>query len=1070
MLSIKTGVAIHVDYTFNVKSGDGTLLGTYGFVNNELLPSGLDAFGRANTFANAEFGVSNDNDDKVQGVLMPVLSFRLDTQTYENTVTKETLDKTVTFHSKATAVVKGFNVPADKLLTIREFGIKGLSRVILEDPYQNLAGFKLDDDDYVEVTVDFSYTYYTNNKTATVGENTFGVRVDYTCEVFELPNGFPASVRNTKGYAANGVMEILAIDYDIRELTPENVIIPTTDIYQQAGSKCDLNEHRIDMVVIGYRPKETKIYGFVLKDKVRGIGVLVRFLTPVSIEREKRFEVGGYIKWSRVVENIDEGFVTLDLGAYNEGFGLEGGITRYNVTRPPYTPEVATEIKALDPISFKIGNETVVMPAGSTMPQIVAKLKEYGLDATLLTQKPMGKKPSTFDFYRPDGQAHDSLVNLAKADTSIQNNSTLLFPVLVVGGNYIDTTTLGQNSWRWDCYFPYMGRAQLYVAYMYGGFNKALPEITEVSTLPDAVVANRTITENGGNVPILSDTIKADALLAGAITTSYGKAWGTLHTVTGLVDPVVTNTGFTASYDNDFDTAEYGEWVQGQTEITLNYNFLDLTTDVVSDTAKNVTEFRVVYDSRVHNDQLTDVWVNGSKLGPLTAIDLAAFNELYGLRVTRSVEGTKTTFNFKRPFTKTNSDFLDLFIVGNEHIAFNANETAYLKILNGQQGFRVYNKSGSEISNSLYLEENAFMLAGIRLYQPLPEYMYKYRVLTTEQAASYFGDSSIVNSLNSNLFTIGFADDTYSVTYRNSIDSRDPNLDSHSIYVAIGIDLNKIDPIIEPETVLMIDPEGIPWTAEQLLNTRVTSPEKVIDDTRYFAYPAKIVNGSLIFNKVITSDFYNQSIDLDVNIEAIVTYTLLDATIQPNPVVVMTDESMETSYTYNPVEATITSAVWGTINPEIATVDQTGKVTGVSVGTTTLKLTLNNNIVATADVIVSDRDIAISCADAPNITTCLTLEGEEFGLVVNDVNISTSTTGTVIRTYFRDTDSFRIVNCNDFTKPASTNISESSFLNLSGEFDLYINGTLIGKDMTTQQIVDELGNDNRIILIDDQEV
>ena len=90
MLSIKTGVAIHIDYTFNVKSGDGRLLGTYGFVNNELLPSGLNAFGRTITFADAEFGVSNDNDDKVHGVLMPVLSFRLDTQTYENTVTIET--------------------------------------------------------------------------------------------------------------------------------------------------------------------------------------------------------------------------------------------------------------------------------------------------------------------------------------------------------------------------------------------------------------------------------------------------------------------------------------------------------------------------------------------------------------------------------------------------------------------------------------------------------------------------------------------------------------------------------------------------------------------------------------------------------------------------------------------------------------------------------------------------------------------------------------------------------------------------------------------------------------------
>lgn len=1070
MLSIKTGVAIHIDYTFDVKSGDGRLLGTYGFVNNELLPSGLNAFGRAITFADAEFGVSNDNDDKVHGVLMPVLSFRLDTQTYENTVTKETDAKTVTFHSKATAIVKGFNVPTDKLLTIREFGIKGLSRVVLEDPYQNLAGIKLDDDDYIEVTVDFSFTYYTNNKTATVGQNTFGSRVDYTCEVFELPGGYPAAVRNTKGYASSNVMEILPIDYDIREVATADVVVPASDIYQQVGSKCDEFEHRLDMTIIGYRPNKTRLYGFVLKDKIRGIGLLVRFLTPVSVEREKRYEVGGYIKWSRVVENIDEGFVTVDLGTYNEGFGLESGITRYNVTRPPYTPEVANEIKSIDPLSFKIGTETVVIPAGSTMPQIVTKLKEYGLNATLLTKKPMGKKPSTFDFYRPDGQAHDTLVNLAKTDATINNRSDWLFPVSVVGGNYVDTVSLGENSWRWDCYFPYMGRSQLYVAYMYGGYDKAKAEINEVAIIPNAYIVKEELEENGGNVPLLTANHDATTVLAKGITTDNGKAWAGIHRIDGMVDPKITNLGYTATYDNDFDTTAYGEWVQGKTTITLNYNFLDLTTDVISDTAKNVTEFRVVYDSRVHNDQLTDVWIGGSKLGPLTTIDLDAFNDLYGLRVTKSVEGTKTTFNFKRPFTKSNSDYIDLFIVGNEHIAFNSSETAYLKILSGQQGFRVYNKTGSEISNSLYLEENAFMLAGIRLYQPLPEYMYKYRILTTEQAATYFGDVTIVNSLNNNLFTIGFANNRYSVAYRNSIDSRDPNLNSHSIYAAIGIDLTKIDSIIEPETVLFTDPEGISWTKEQLLNARVTSPEKIIDDTLYFAYPVKIVNGSTIINKSITSDFYNQGIDLDINIEAIVTYMLLDATIQPNPVVVMTNESMETTYTHNPVEATITSAVWGTLNPEIATVDQTGKVTGVTVGTTTLKLTLNNSVVTTADVVVSDRDITISCADAPNITTCMTLTGTEFGLVVNDVEISSSTTDEAIRTYFRDTDSFRIVNCNDFTKPQSTNVSESSFLNLSGEFDLYINGTLIGKDMTTQQILDELGNDSRIVLIDDQEV
>ncbi len=1071
MLSIKTGVAIHVDYTFDVKSGDGTLLGSYGFVNNELLPSGLDAFGHEIVFAEGAFGVSNDQGDNIQGVLMPVNTFRLDSQTYENTITHEKDARTVTFRSKATAVVKGFNVPTDKLLIIREFGIKGLSRVILEDPYQNLYGFKLDDDDYVEVTVDISYAYYTNNKTATVGENTFGTRVDYTSEVFVLPNGFPDAVRNTVGYASPNVMEILPITYDIRAIPTEQVIVPASDIYQQVGSKISLSEHRLDMAIVGYRPQETKLYGFVLKDKIRGIGVLVRFLTRVTVESEKRYEIGGYIKWTRDVENIDEGFVTLDAGTYNEQLNLTAAISQFNLTRPPYTPEVATEIKTLEPLSFVVGGETIVIPAGTTMPQIQTMLKAYGLQATLLTNKPMAKKPSTFDFYRPNGQAHTALVDLAKSDETVGSRSDVLYPVVVVGGDYIDTQTLGENSWRWDLYFPYMGREQLYVGYTYGGYDKAKAEMGEVApVITTQPVVNKNVIENGGSVPIDTGSFTASTVVTNGISTDYGKAWAEIRKISGMVDPSITNLGYTTTYTNDFDTETYSEWVLGKSTITSNFIFLDLTSNEISDTAKNTTEFRVVYDSRVHNDKLTDVWINGNNLGPLTEIDLDAFNELYGLRVTKVVSGTKTTFNFKRPYTKNNSDYLDLFIVGNEAIAFNNTETAYLKILNGSQGYRVYNKTGSEISSSLYLEENAFMLAGVRLYQPLPEYMYKYRILTTQQAAAFFGDATITSSLNSNLFDIGFADSVYSVHYQKSIDSRDPNLNSISIYAAIGIDLTKIDTIIEPETELFTDPEGITWTKERLLNTRITSPEKVIDDTLYFAYPAKIVGGSAVINKSITSSFYNQSIDLDINIEALITYTLLDATIQPNPVVVMTNESMETTYTYNPSQATITSAVWGTLNPEIASVDQTGKVTGVAVGNTTLKLTLNNSVVATATVIVSDPDIAISCADAPNITTCMMLAGEQFGLTVNDVDISTSATADAIRTYFRDTDSFRIVNCNDFTKPTSTNVSESSFINLTGEYDLYINGTLIGKDMTTQQVLDELGSDSRIVIIDDQEV
>ena len=63
-------------------------------------------------------------------------------------------------------------------------------------------------------------------------------------------------------------MEILPIDYDIRGVVTADVTVPTSDIYQQAGSKCDEFEHRLDMTIIGYRPNKTRLYGLVLKNKI----------------------------------------------------------------------------------------------------------------------------------------------------------------------------------------------------------------------------------------------------------------------------------------------------------------------------------------------------------------------------------------------------------------------------------------------------------------------------------------------------------------------------------------------------------------------------------------------------------------------------------------------------------------------------------------------------------------------------------------------------------------------------------------------------------------------------------
>lgn len=1066
MLKIKTGVVIHADYEFSIISSSGAVKSTYGFVNNELLPSGVDVFGKAVAYRNAEFGVSaaEVDENKVVGALMPILQFPFDTQVATNSFSEDKANKRIILTSIYDFNVSGFTIPSDGDLNVREFSIQGISRIVLKDNFQNLPdGIVIGIGESIQVKAIFTYTYYTNNKTDTVGSDIFGTQVDYTSEIMVLPDTYPMAIRNAKGYANSGVMEILPITTDIRAVPTKNVSIPKRDEFQQVGTKVDSKEHRLDMVVVGYRPQETKLYGFILKDLIRGVGVLVRFLQPVTVEREKRYEVGGYIKWGRVYDAMDDGYIILDMGIMNESLNLSGGIVDYNLQRPKITPESASELTGLTGLRFEIDDTIVIIPSNTPMPKIVSTLKQYGIDATLLSNRPVNRTPSTFDYYSPEAKAHEVLLELART-TVLGERQDWLFPVLVVGGDYIDTTP-GQNSWRWDCYFPYMGQQQLYVGYTYGGFEKAKGEINSVSTYIDQNVVNTSVKENNSSLPATTSATKASVLLNNGILTSRGLAHAQLSKIDGVVDPSIVTRGFKSTYTNDFDTAAYSDWVAGKTDITLNYRFLDLTTNVPSDTSRNVTEFRIVYDSTVHDQTNTDLWVGGIKVGSLNNLEIATFAAQHGLRVTKSTLGTKTTYLFTRPYTNEFPQSIDLFFLGNEKIAFAANETGYLKILKGNQGYRVYNKSGSEITSALYLEDNAFLLAGIRLYQPLPDYMYKYRILNLQEAAMYYSNSAITATLNSNLFTVDFKDNVYNVKYQNTIDSKDSNLNSHYLYPAIGIDLSKIDAIIDDTVSLFVDPTGKVWTKAALFDLRVTQPEMIIDNTVYFVYPVKIQEGLQVLSKRISSEFYNQSIDLNINVEATLSYTLVSATIQPDPVTLMVGETMPLTYTYEPTQARITSTAWAILDPLTASVSSNGTVQGISAGETTVRLTLNNSVIATAQVNILDPNIVIGCDGAPNISTCLTLEGDNFSLSVNDQDISTTITDEASRTYFRDNDSFRIVNCSKYTKPTSTTIQETAFMSLEGEYDLFINGTLIGRDMNVADIIDELDADARLVVI-----
>ncbi len=78
-------------------------------------------------------------------------------------------------------------------------------------------------------------------------------------------------------------------------------------------------------------------------------------------------------------------------------------------------------------------------------------------------------------------------------------------------------------------------------------------------------------------------------------------------------------------------------------------------------------------------------------------------------------------------------------------------------------------------------------------------------------------------------------------------------------------------------------------------------------------------------------------------------------TLSASSLVVYYDESETLTATIEPSDATYTSVTWSSANPEIASVDASGKVTGVDLGTTTITATSYNGLTATCNVSVEVR-------------------------------------------------------------------------------------------------------------------
>lgn len=1065
MLTLKMGVAIHADYTFKVVSTDPSrTVGPYLFVNNELTTDGLDQHGKDIVIGNAVFGTSNQPTENVSGVQVAVRKVAIGKVIPTNSFVTDTKAKTVTITSSVSFTVDNFGLSGDSILAIREFGIENYSRLVIEDPFQNLEGLMIGAGDKVTVTIDYHFTYYTNNLIGSLGEDVFGERVDYTSEVVKIRDKSIATVRQNPGYASENPIDVFPIVKDIRGVPSSVIDFPIRDDFQQEKNMLDDKVHRIDANIVGYYSTRKTVYGFVLRDNLRGMATLVRFRKPVSFDPERRYEVSGYIQWSRTIDNMDDGFTTVELDPVTESVPItvliDGGI---EVVEP--IEDVGIEITSLKGLRLTLDRLGVVvnLPDDISWGVAMERLVATGLfdEVELLANRVGARKASLYQYNPPDSIIHDASVAYIKTKLAAQK---VIFPSLIAGGDYSNTSV--SNKWRWDCYFPYFGElpSVKYVPYGFAGFADSFATI---NGLPTVIKNAETLTDYN----IAGDTEELDVALTGKALLDRRVMANTVPgIVTHALQPIDSpNTKqVITTMVSDFDTPNYDDWVEGRSEVTVNMRMLDLRTNVESDNRKDVTEFKITIDPSRHKVANSQLWIGGVNYGRLDQI-LPATLAMLGIRLVVTVDGLRQIYTFTRPYAVAMSASIDIYVIGNEYIFSTGREVAYLTMTQGSHGFKVYNATGADVSNALFPAENPFLMFGVQLFQPTPDYIFKYLNLTTQQASIYFNDSTIINSLQPNLFNTEFANFEYGIDYNNSLSWKSELLNGPRLYPAIGVDLSRIGDNIPDTEVLVLDKTGKQWTKAQLLGSRTTTPNRVIGDVLYFVTPFQLVEGNQQLTDKLQSVYYDQVIDLRATIIVTLNYPLETATINPNPINLIIGRTQQATYTYTPTQATITSAVWAVLDESIATVNEFGLVLGVKPGTTTLRLTLNERVIATAVVNVSDAELDIVCDGAPNITTCLDIQGTQLGLNINDVvAINNGTTETMYQ-YFRDNDNFRIVNCAVYKNPTLLPVSETNFLDIQGRHDLWIGGSLIAKNLTEVEIMAHIAADGRFVIFDGED-
>lgn len=1065
MLTLKMGVAIHADYTFKVVSTDPSrTVGPYLFVNNELTTDGLDQHGKDIVIGNAVFGTSNQPTENVSGVQVAVRKVAIGKVIPTNSFVTDTKAKTVTITSSVSFTVDNFGLSGDSILAIREFGIENYSRLVIEDPFQNLEGLMIGVGDKLTVTIDYHFTYYTNNLISSLGEDVFGERVDYTSEIVKIRDKSVATVRQNPGYASENPIDIFPIVKDIRGVPSSIIDFPIRDDFQQEKNMLDDKVHRIDANIVGYYATRKIVYGFVLRDNLRGMATLVRFLKPVSFDPERRYEASGYIQWSRTVDNIDDGFTTVELDSVTESVPLTI-LTEGSIQLVEPIEDVGIEITTLKGLRLTLDRLGVVvnLPDDVSWGVAMERLVATGLfqEVELLANRVGARKASLYQYNPPDSVIHDASVAYIKTKLAAQK---VIFPSLIAGGDYSNTSV--SNKWRWDCYFPYFGELPN-VNYAPYGFAAFADSFSTINGLPAVIKNNATLTEYN----LTGDTAEIESTLTGKELLDQRVMANTVPgIVTHALQPIDSPNAkqIVASMVSDFDTPNYDDWVEGLSEVTVNMRMLDLRTTVESDNRKDVTEFKITFDSTRHKVENSQLWIGGVNYGRLDNV-LPATLAMLGIRLVATLEGSRRIYTFTRPYAVGVSASVDIYVIGNEYIFSTGREVAYLTVTHGSHGFKVFNSTGADVSNSLYPAENPFLMFGVQLFQPTPDYIFKHLNLTTQQASIYFNDPTIINSLQSNLFNINFADLEYGVDYNDSISWKSELLNGPRLYPAIGVDLSRIGENIPDTAVLVTDKTGKQWTKAQLIGSRVTTPNRVINDVLYFVTPFQLVEGNQQLTDVLQSVYYDQVINLRATIIVSLNYPLETATIAPNPINLIIGRTQQASYTYTPEQSTIASTVWSVLDETIATVNEFGLVLGVKPGTTTLRLVLNERVIATAVINVSDAELDVVCDGAPNITPCLDIQGTQLGLTINEVSaINNGTTETMYQ-YFRDNDNFRIVNCAAYKTPAIMPVSETNFLNIQGRHDLWIGGSLIAKNLTEAEIMAHIAADGRFVIFDGED-